>query len=176
MLVSDGDNLPVICPDLIEICNALEERRTICHEQRGTAFSKRENGDRLTLTGENVNPFMAVLKRQVNPGMPGNTSSSCETDPFRPLTVTAVAPAGIDFPRLRMGPGKMMPRVVWRELLVSRLPFPGARLAGCLHGEELFSELLLSLRAQLPGIFHKPPGTARSPWISGALLKEKRLT
>jgi hypothetical protein len=88
VLVSHRDDLTVVGPDLVEAGGALGERSALGPGGPGAILCQREDRDGFASGGEYVDPLVAVLKGQVDPRVPGDTSPACEVEPDRPFGVT----------------------------------------------------------------------------------------
>lgn len=135
MLVSHRDDLTVLGRDDKEVCEALDERGTLGPGGPGAILCQREDRDGLTCGGEHVDALVAVLKRQVDAGMPGNTAAPGEVQPDCPFRVTgawravravrdAVRAAATVTPVVRQA----MPLIIWRSLLRARTAILTVRL------------------------------------------------
>jgi hypothetical protein len=76
MPVSNSDNLPILSSHLVKISNPLQEGRAIRHGRHGTIVRQCQDRNRLASTGKNINPLMPVFQGKIDPGVPGNTSST----------------------------------------------------------------------------------------------------
>ena len=127
MLISHRDDLTILGRDHEQVRNALDERSTLGHSRPGAILCQREDRDGLTGRRERVYPLVAVLKRQVDLGMPGDAAPSGEVQPDRPVGVagTRRAVRAVRYPVRASAPvapvvGVAVPRMIRRQLLGPR--------------------------------------------------------
>jgi hypothetical protein len=88
VLVSHRNDLTVVGPDLVKAGDALDEWSALGPGGPGAVLCQREDRDGFTSGSKHVDPLVAILKRQVDPRVPGNTSPTGEVEPDRPLGIT----------------------------------------------------------------------------------------
>ena len=196
MLIRHRDDLAVVGGDLVQVSDALEERRSVRHNQAGAVLGQCEDRNRLPGCGERVDPLVAILKRQVDPRVPGNATPAGEHDPQEPVRVPGArralravgdlvaAPAAVSLPVrvavARVVRGKLLgPRAAVLAEGFRLLPPPQAREV---QGVQLSEPLLLNLTRPLRialwelyasgGVRHTPP--ARSGCVAARLGHGKR--
>lgn len=127
MLIGHRNDPPVVSRDHVKLSDALDERRTIRRGRLRAILSERQDRDRLALGRQDINALVAVLKRQVNEGVPGDASPAGEVQPDGPVGVTgarradgtvrdAVGAAAPVAPVVRFG----VPGMIRRKLLRAR--------------------------------------------------------
>jgi hypothetical protein len=159
VLVSHRDDLTVLGRDDVKLSDALDERGTLGRGGFRAIIRQRKHGNRLARRGEDVDPLVTILERQVDHRVPGNAAATCEVEPDHPVGV-AGAWRALGAVRDAMGApaavapviGEAMPRVIWRSLLRTRTRIICIRLGllppaetGEVQGIQFLKELPLYL-------------------------------
>ena len=157
MLVSHRDDLTVFSRDSVKLGDSLDERSALGPGGPGAILCQRKNRDGLSHGGEYVYPLVAVLKRQVDEGVPRDAATTGQIQPNCPFRITgawravrAVRDAVRAAAAVAAVVREAVPRIIWRSLLragpavlvVSLRLLPPAELRE-VQGVKLLEEALL---------------------------------
>jgi hypothetical protein len=120
-MLSDGDDLSVIRPDLEEIRDALQERCTLGRPRTRAALCQRQDGYLPPCRCQHVNALMPVFQGQVDSRMAGDAAPARHADPHVPVRAGAIRSmfrhAPVFHPGFRVRPLRRVHRVIRGQLL-----------------------------------------------------------